>query len=58
VHLRRRETTSSVIPRLQPHERRTAKEKSTKISHGTYVAAAGVTKCPENKTVSTGSQFV
>jgi hypothetical protein len=32
---RRRESSSSVIPRLQPCERRTAKEKKTTSSHGT-----------------------
>jgi hypothetical protein len=33
---RRRESSSSVIPRLQPCERRTAKEKSTTSSQGTH----------------------
>jgi hypothetical protein len=31
---RRRESSSSVIPRMQPRERRTVKEKSTKSSQG------------------------
>jgi hypothetical protein len=31
---RRRETSSRIIPRLQPCERRTAKEKSITSSHG------------------------
>jgi hypothetical protein len=31
---RRRETSSSVIPRMQPCEKITAKEKSTTSSHG------------------------
>jgi hypothetical protein len=32
---RRRETSSSIILRMQPHERKTAKEKSTTISQET-----------------------
>jgi hypothetical protein len=34
-HNRRRETSSSVISRMQPRERRTAKEKSTMSSQKT-----------------------